>query len=127
MTSITIHDLLQCASHTLVHRDDIPPPVLNTSISESELMCGERIVPEYPVAEPALPTVVHVPNSLLAFETNGTTPLCLKPPTKDCRKRPRVEEEHDIAPAHNESMTSSTKASRRGEDWLSWINWDQMA
>ena len=103
MPSITIHGLLECAPHALMYCDDIPSPVSHTFISESELMCGERIVPEYPVAEPAPPTMAYVHNRLVAFETKDMTPLCPKPPTKDLRNRPRDKGEDDLAYAYNES------------------------
>lgn len=127
MSVITMHDIIECVSNTLMYCDDIPPPVSVTPISESELMCGERIVPEYPNAEPVFPTMVHVHSRLLAFDTMDTTPLCLKPPTKGCCKRFRDEVEGPVAYACNESMTSFTKAPRRDNEWLSWVNWDQAA
>jgi hypothetical protein len=127
MPSITIPDLLKSESHTLMHCDGIPSPVSHTSISESELMGGGRIVPEYSIAERAPSTMVHVHNRLLAFETVDNTPLCLKPPTKDCRKHPRDNGEEYVAYACNESTTSYSKAPRRNVEWHSWINWDQAA
>lgn len=126
MSAITIQDLLNCASQTLKYCNDIPPPVTQYTISESELMCDERIVPAYPLPEPMFPTAVPVDTRLLTFEDKNTTPLCLKPPTKECRKRYREEEEEEVASVHHESKTPSPKAPRRNEEWLSWINWDQM-
>ena len=127
MSAITIQDLLKCASRALVCCDDIPSPVSHTSISESELMCDERIIPEYPVAEQELPTMVNMHNCLLAFETKDMTPLCLKPPIKDCRKRPHDNGENDAAYARNESKTYYSKAPRREEEWLTWIIWGRAA
>ena len=124
MSAITIQDLLHCASQTLKYCDDIPVATPHTTITESELMCGERMIPDYPLPEPAFPTAVQMDTRLLTFETKNTTPLCLKPPTKECRKRYREEEE--VASTRNESKTPSPKAPRRNEEWLSWINWDQM-
>ena len=126
MSAITIQDLLKCASQTLKYYDDIPSPVPHTTITESELMCEERIVPDYPIPEPVFPTAVQMDTRLLTFETKNTTPLCLKPPTKECRKRCREEEKQEIASTHNESKTPLPTAPRRNEEWLSWINWDQM-
>lgn len=124
MSTITIQDLLNCASPTLVYCNGIPPPSPQCTITESELMCGERIIPEYPLPEPAFPTVVPMDTRLLTFEEKNTTPLCLKPPTNTCRKRYR--EEQEVASTRNESTTPSPTAPCRNEEWLSWINWDQM-
>lgn len=125
MSAITIQDLLNCASQTLTYCNYIPPPVLQYTISESEFMCDECIVPAYHLPEPILPTAVPVDTRLLTFEDTNTTPLCLRPPTKECRKRHR-EEQEDVASAHRASVTPSPNAPRRNEEWLSWINWDQM-
>ena len=125
MSAITIQDLLNCASQTLTYCNYSPPPVPEYTISESELMCDERIVPAYPLPEPMFPTAVPVDTRLLTFEDTNTKPLCLKPPTKECRKRYR-EEEEEVASVHHESTTPSPKAPRRNEEWLSWINWDHM-
>lgn len=128
MSSITTYDMLRCASNTLMYCDDIHPPVSTTSISEKELVCGERIVPEYPIAEHVPPTMVHVQDRLLlAFDTMDTTPLCLKPLTKGRRTSPCDEREDHVAYARTKTMISSTKAPRRDEEWLSWVNWDQAA
>ena len=125
MSTITIQDLLNCASQTLTYCNYIPPPVPQYTISESELMCDERIVPAYPLPEPMFPTAVPVDTRLLTFEDKNTTPLCLKPPTKEGHRRYR-EEQEEVASAHRESTTPSPKAPCRNEEWLSWINWDQM-
>lgn len=90
-------------------------------------MCGERTVSEYPVAGLACPTMLHVHNRLLAFDTMDTTPLCLKPPIKGCRKHSRDEVEGHVAYACNESIPLFTKAPCRYEEWLSWVNWNKAA
>jgi hypothetical protein len=122
MSTITIQDLLKCASQTLTYDNDIPPSVPQYTITESELLCGERIVPEYPIPDLAFPSAVQMDTRLLTFETKDTTPLCLKPPTKESRKRYREE----VAPVWTESNTLSPRTPRDNEEWLSWINWESM-
>lgn len=124
MSTITIQDLLNCASQTLSYCNDIPPPVPHYTITESELMCGERIVPVYPLPDPAFPTTAPTDTRLLTFENKNATPLCLKPPIKECHTRYR--EEDEVASAGIESKSPSPKVLRRNEEWLSWINWDLM-
>lgn len=120
MSAITIQDLLNCASQTLTYCNYIPPLVPQYTISDSDLMCDECIVSAYHLPEPILPTAVPMDTRLLTFEDTNTTPLCLRPPTKECRKRHR-EEQEDVA-----STTPSPNEPRRNEEWLSWINLDQM-
>ena len=123
MPTVTIQDLLNCASQTPTYGNDIPVPVTQYTISERELMCDERI-PVYSLPEPVIPTAVKVDTRLLNFEDGHATPLCLKPPTKACRKRHR--EEDEVTYACNESNTLSPKAPHNSEEWLSWINWESM-
>lgn len=118
MNVITIRDLMACASQTLAYNDGVPPPVPHYTITQNEMMCDEGMVPLYSLPDPVLPTSMQTETSLLTFEYKNTTPLCLKPPTMECRKRRREEDESDITPP--------TTAPRRNEEWLSWINWDRV-
>lgn len=124
MSSVTIQDILQCASRTLPHCDDIPSPVRHITITESELMCEEHMPPAFSLPDPVLPTAVQTDTRLLTFETKNTTPLCLKPPTNECRKRYR--EEYEDACTHSESKSPSPTGHQRNEEWLSYVNWESM-
>lgn len=123
MHSITIRDLHSSASQSLAYCGHISRYVPPAPISESELMCGGRIVSDYPPPEPTPPTAVQMDNHLLSFETNHTTPLCLKPPMRECRRRHR-REDNEGAYARNESKTALPKECRKNEEWLLWINWE---
>lgn len=125
MSSVTIQDILQCTSQTLTYCDDIPSPVGHTTITESELMCDECMPPAFSLPDPVIPTAVQTDTRLLTFETAKATPLCLKPPTKECRKRCR--DEDGGACTRNKSKSPSPEGPRRNAEWLSWIDWDRMA
>lgn len=118
MFPITIDDIRVCISQNLAYDDNTSPHTTLAPITESELMCEERILPEYPISEPvSTPTVVDTDQRLLTFEDARAIPLCLKPPTARCYKRSR--EEVVDACVHKESKHSSTCGT---EEWLSWMN-----
>jgi hypothetical protein len=119
MSVIMIQDFPACSSPTLTYSDGIPALASHTTITESELMCDERIVLDYPLPEPAFPTAVSTETRLLGFEKTNTVPLCLRPPTKECSKRYHEEDARSV------SNTPSPRAPQRDEEWVTWINWGE--
>tara|TARA_B110001452_G_scaffold109597_1_gene90945 strand:- start:354 stop:731 length:378 start_codon:yes stop_codon:yes gene_type:complete len=125
MSYITINDMLMDTSQKLTYCDAIPYPTPNTAIMDSELMLGESVPLESEIMESTLPNVETIMTRLAAFENRSTMPLCIMPPTQHCRKRFRDNtKEHDET---KPSPSSSSKAPRGTEEWMSWLDYKLLA
>ena len=131
MSSVTVLDLMACASSQVSPTDDADVPRhVHRPICESELLCDERLALSsivIPVPMPPTSWSLTKPHQLLGFETLRVLPLCLRPPVDGKRRLQAEDATTSDSSTDVADSPSSPRVPRRNREWLTWVNWDYAA
>ena len=125
MSVITVRDVEQSSAMDVEWVCGSAPSrrPLDESDLADVLECQAPIPP--PAPSPVFPVTVSHDTRLLAFESTRTRPLCLQPPTRECRKRGRVDQvAEEETTCDDDGVLARTPPPKRSEPWMAWLNWD---